>query len=138
MAVTSVMFMLNFGALLLSVNPNNHPAEDHKLGITDDKKNEYNQANQDGPSRAERIANNQLENFPMALFVLWGANLVGGEPYMVMVAFLLYLFFRICYIICYKFQLQPFRTIAFMLGQLTVIFAMVIGILGAAEVYPSK
>eukprot|EP00419_Tripos_fusus_P065788 CAMPEP_0172912222 /NCGR_PEP_ID=MMETSP1075-20121228/188001_1 /TAXON_ID=2916 /ORGANISM="Ceratium fusus, Strain PA161109" /LENGTH=154 /DNA_ID=CAMNT_0013770665 /DNA_START=53 /DNA_END=517 /DNA_ORIENTATION=- len=138
MSVTSIMFLMNFGALFASVDPNSHPAEDAKLGITDAKKEEYNQLNSGGsPSRVNRIANNQMEQFPMALFVLWGAKLVGGAPHMVMLAFLLYLLWRVLYIFMYKFALQPGRTIIFLFGQLTVFFAMVVGILGALKVYPA-
>merc|ERR1719440_1624505 len=51
-------------------------------------------------SRWNRVAENQKENFPLALAVLWGCALVGGQQTVVIAAFLGYSFFRLGFMLC--------------------------------------
>jgi len=127
MLVTGLLWILNFGFLFITVNPNNHPPEDSILpggDFTDDKKAKATQA---GFSRPYRVSVNQGESFPMALLVMWAAASSGMHPNWVIVVMGSYLTLRVIYIACYLLKLAPARTIIFVGGQLCCLTALGMG-----------
>jgi len=100
--------------------------------------------NDDFTERWNRIVSNDMENIPLALIVQAIALLTFDEllesltlaspgdicavsssvdPYFYAFTTLtsLYVFFRYAYTICYAFKLQPYRTIVWTLGNLSMI-----------------
>lgn len=78
-----------------------------------------------GTLRAKRAHLNDLENIPAflicaLLFTLSGASTTAGWAY-----FGLYCFARTLHTIFYLNELQPFRTIAFAIGQITLLGVLV-------------
>jgi len=132
MSLTGSLWLLSFGALLGSIDPYNHPAED---GISEDQRREAKESRISGtfsgPRRLERVACNQLENFPMALLVVWAAYNTGADKSQLSVVFAVYVALRICYFVCYLLALAPYRTIVFVLGQVTITVAMGYGFAAA-------
>jgi len=127
-----VIFLMYTVALIKAINPNDHPAEDSKLGINDSAKAAFAKriADQGGVDRWTRIATNQIENFPLALYVLWAA-VFAGVGINAAYCFGTYLMLRIVFLICYLFGVQPLRTISFALSQVTLIAAVIFGVLAA-------
>jgi len=132
---TALAYFMNFEALFKSLNPNNHPAEDAKLGIGDDAKLKFDERvrAQGGVDRWTRIAVNQLENFPFHMWVLWGALMAGGGADSVAQCFVAYMTFRALFVICYVYSLAPWRTIVFLCSQVTIVCAAYLGISGASS-----
>lgn len=135
MSVIGVAYIMNFVSLLKSVDPNNHPAEDSKIGTDDNAKEKYAEKLKahGGVDRWTRIAVNQGENFPLHLFTLWGATAHAANKTHAAYCAIAYLVFRFLFNVCYLLSLSPWRTIVFLLSQVTVITAAVFGILGAKE-----
>jgi len=134
-----VMFVMYNFALIKAINPDDHPAEDSKIGINDEAKAAYKKRMEEhgGVDRWTRIAVNQVENFPMALYVLW-ACVYSGSLYAEYCCGG-YLVVRVLFLVCYLYKLSPLRTIMFGLGQIAVISAGVFGILtvtGTQEASP--
>jgi uncharacterized MAPEG superfamily protein len=135
LALTSVavlFVLMNFFARLKSADPNNHPAEDAVLGATADKKEEFKRKKEEsgGVDRWHRIAENQAEQLPYALYVFAGAQIVGGNTTALFCCICAYAAFRVIYVVCYLLALSPWRTIIFMLGQLTCLATIGVGIAG--------
>lgn len=129
---TLVISIIYDVALIKAINPNDHPAEDAKLGVDDNAKAAYAKrvAEQGGVDRWTRIATNQIESFPLALFVLWAA-VFSGVGINAAYCFGAYLTLRILFLICYLFAVQPLRSIAFVLSAVTVVTASILGIMTA-------
>lgn len=127
-----VMFIVYNVALIKAINPNEHPVEDSKLGVDDNAKAAYKKRieEQGGVDRWTRIAINQVENFPLALYVLW-AGIFAGVGINAAYCFGAYLTLRVLFLIFYLYSVQPLRSIAFVLGQLTVVTAAVVGTMQA-------
>jgi len=127
-----VIFLMYNVALIKAINPNDHPAEDSKLGINDSAKAAFAKriADQGGVDRWTRIATNQIENFPLALYVLWAA-VFAGVGINAAYCFGTYLMLRIVFLICYLFGVQPLRSISFILSQVTLVAAVIFGVLAA-------
>lgn len=125
MVCTFFAFIMNFAALLKSVDPNNHSAED------DAKKEEYKKKveAQGGVDRWTRVAVNQREQIPYALAVLLGAVIVGANIEALGYLFFAYVSGRLVYIKFYLAQQQPYRTFMFLLTQVIVLVGMVFGLL---------
>lgn len=133
MAVATLFFVLNFFARAKSINPNNHPAEDAKIGLSEEQKRSYTEARQGaGPNRWERIAVNQAETIPVSLAVYWGAYSVLGVDAPEFCTLLLgtYFVLRIVFIVCYVFSLQPFRSLSWALSNVVTLFAGILGMVG--------
>jgi len=128
-----VMFVIYNFSLVKAINPDDHPAEDSALGINDEAKADFKKRveEQGGVDRWTRIAVNQVENFPTALWVLWAC--VYSESLCACVSLAQYFFgayvvVRILFLVCYLKGLSPWRTIMFGLGQLAAISAGVCAI----------
>jgi uncharacterized MAPEG superfamily protein len=98
--------------------------------------------------RRMRTFANDLENIPFhtglfcAAFIVQNfCNLTGHgqvENMALMVLIVLYCFFRLAYTFCYIFALQPFRSIVFLLANLTVGIACCVMVSAAFKVDTGK
>jgi len=92
---------------------------------------------QGGVDRWTRIAVNQVENFPTALWVLWACvyseNLNAHGSSYAQYFCGGYVVVRILFLVCYLMKLSPWRTIMFGLGQLAAISAGVCAIVSGRQ-----
>jgi len=135
MVCTTLLWFLNLYFLMTSVDPNNHPAEDTALGVNEENKAAAKACRKSGPTRVDRIAVNQLEQFALALIVMWAAQSVGASKMHMAVIFIVYTSLRILYIGAYLFGLARGRSFFWMGGQFTVVAAMVVGCMAAGSDY---
>ncbi|TFJ80765.1 hypothetical protein NSK_007942 [Nannochloropsis salina CCMP1776] len=87
-------------------------------------------------ARWRRIVANDLENIPLGLIVLWSAALASSAKESeggigVIVLTIVFTVARFAYTACYVFALQPWRTVAWTLGVLSVVAAVFLGIVVA-------
>merc|ERR1719220_598135 len=107
------------------------PPEDvEELGLAADneaqeplKKKSLTQLKFDSTERWRRIVNNDMENIPMALIILWAQTIVGANAITTSVCALLFTVARIVHTFCYYYSVQPARSIAFFIGLLSVFCA---------------
>jgi len=134
-ASTFALWFLNVLGVFNAIDPTKHPAEDAKLGVNDEAREEFKQRveAQGGVDRWTRIAVNQGENFGIALVALWAAAAVGGDVEKVGYCFVAYLVCRFLFIICYLWSAQPWRTLAFLGSQISITMAICFGIIGAQD-----
>lgn len=127
-----ILFIMYNVALIKAMNPSDHPAEDSKIGVDDNAKAAFSKriAEQGGVDRWARIATNQIESVPLSLYVLW-AGVFAGVGINAAYCFGAYVALRVLFLIFYLFALQPWRSIAFVLGSATVVAASCLGILTA-------
>merc|ERR1719329_1924879 len=108
---TLFFFLLNFFGLFKASDPTNHPAEDSAIGVDDSKREEHaKRIEEQGVHRWTRISANQLENFPIHLFVFWGAGSISGN-----LAAISYCF-------------TAYATFSFLFSQFSVVVAIVIAV----------
>eukprot|EP01130_Rhizamoeba_saxonica_P003226 TRINITY_DN137_c0_g1_i1.p1 TRINITY_DN137_c0_g1~~TRINITY_DN137_c0_g1_i1.p1 ORF type:complete len:156 (-),score=26.20 TRINITY_DN137_c0_g1_i1:102-569(-) len=78
--------------------------------------------------RWERIINNDVENIPMQVMLFWAIYFVlveaNASTDIAIYSFWAFVTSRILFSIFYTFQVQPFRTIAFATGLLSVFVAL--------------
>jgi uncharacterized MAPEG superfamily protein len=135
---TLAIFTKYFVSLLMGANPTHHPDEDKIIGV--DNKAEID----DAVKRRVRVAGNDMENIPMHLVMFWAAFVVQNfanandtgdrATTALTVLIVLYCALRYIFTACYLFGLQPFRTIAFVLSQLTVFCTLIIMVNSAFQV----
>jgi len=119
---------MNFIARMKSSDPNNHPAEDKVLGVTEEAKGAYKKMIEEtGINRWHRIAENQGEQFPIALAILLSTIYVRRDD-ISEACVLCYFCFRCLFLVCYLCQLSPWRSIVFALGNLTVVVSACLSI----------
>jgi len=91
------------------------------------------------------INENDKENFPYTLFVLWALFIVAyvgssvtedARPAfdVLFIGGLLWLVCRVVHTICYRFALQPFRSIFWAVGQLTALAMALMLVIAAFQV----
>jgi len=80
-----------------------------------------------------RIANNQLEQWPLTLAVFWGALFVGANGFYVMWAGAVYLTLRMFFIVAYLQDITPGRSIVFALSQLVTLAVAILGVRASTE-----
>eukprot|EP00406_Dinophysis_acuminata_P075094 CAMPEP_0179247288 /NCGR_PEP_ID=MMETSP0797-20121207/19531_1 /TAXON_ID=47934 /ORGANISM="Dinophysis acuminata, Strain DAEP01" /LENGTH=150 /DNA_ID=CAMNT_0020954901 /DNA_START=83 /DNA_END=535 /DNA_ORIENTATION=- len=131
MVCTLIMWFLNFGALMGALNYQKRSPSDKKLfNLVDDEDDTATKFNV-----KERIAANQMEQWPITLAVFWGAILVGGNPTFLTFSMPAYVILRILWTLVFLGDLQPFRTILFLLSQFTTVASGIVGILGAFGIW---
>jgi len=101
------------------------------FGYTEASKASMKAMRADGPTRLDRVAVNNLETLPVALATLWAACSVGTDPSTMAIIYAVFLGTRLLYGVCYMLGIQPFRTIFWLAGNITVITAVVYGCLAA-------
>ena len=128
---TFIFALLHLTLIGISANPKNHPEEDSILNlpeVTDPP---------DSIKRKERMFQNHLENVPIHLCILWGAFIIqigsltdtnyGQDEVRALTAIvILYTVTRVFYTIFYKFEIQPARSICFLLSQLCILIAGIV------------
>lgn len=118
-----------------AIQSGNRIEEDYtKLGIS--RPLAVSEADKQNDMRWRRIVANDLENIPLGLIVLWTAAMAtsakgsdGGVG--VMVLTILFTIARFVYTFCFVKALQPWRTVAWMTGVLSVVVAACLGVVVA-------
>lgn len=88
--------------------------------------------------RWNRVVMNDLENIPIALILAWGSVLSGvgrhgeGLAVVYIIALCLFTVMRVLHTISFVYSLQPWRTIAYMVGMISI---FVIGVCGLAAAF---
>jgi len=83
-------------------------------------------------ARWNRIVANDLECIPMGLFVIWACTLAGVDSCVLLVINIVFAVGRLGHTICYAFALQPWRTVFWTVGQLSI---LVLGVYGVIKVF---
>ena len=104
--------------------------ESHKP-LNDDNSSAFNMG-----YRWHRIATNDLENIPIALIIFWANMLplfiiqiyynnktVSDYAAIIMFSSSFYFIFRIGFMVCYLYGLQPWRSVSFGFGQISTLIA---------------
>ena len=91
--------------------------------------------------RVGNINNNDKENVPYTLFVMWGCYYVAAQnsaayPCLdaLFVCGLIWLVARVSHTICYLFALQPFRSISWAVGQFSALAIAVTLVIASFQV----
>ena len=133
---TAFLYSKYFFSQMYGMNDANHPQEDADvLGTRLEAP--------PGIQRKERQFANDLENIPMHLSIFWAAFIVQnyvnasnkGEQTTTALTCLIVIYtaLRTTFTICYIFRLQPYRTLAFVLGNFCVFGASAILIAAAFQ-----
>jgi len=122
MVSSLVLYIINFVALMKSIDPANHPEED-KLAEKPELFINMQRKNMELFRRWTRVAVNQQEQLPMALLVLWAAKYSGAD---VSVPFAAYAGFRSVYLLGYIWA-SNLRALGFIGSQLSMLGAMALG-----------
>jgi len=77
----------------------------------------------DSNERWRRIVNNDMENIPIGLIILWAQVIVNANHATTSVVAVLFTVARICHTVCYYYSFQPYRSIAFFVGLLAIFTA---------------
>ncbi|EWM23396.1 Membrane associated eicosanoid/glutathione metabolism-like domain protein [Nannochloropsis gaditana] len=118
-----------------AIKSGNRIDEDYsKLGLN--RPLEVSDVDRQQDARWRRIVANDLENIPLGLIVLWSAALASSAKESeggigVIVLTIVFTVARFAYTACYVFALQPWRTVAWTLGVLSVVAAVFLGIVVA-------
>lgn len=124
---TLILFAKWFIALISSAEQANHPAEDEKTigGVAEPEPQIL--------ARRKRVFANDIENIPLNMIVFWAAfvlqfiyyQLDGGKEGTIGLTVLIcvYTSARCLFHICYLYALQPYRTICFVIGNVTTAVA---------------
>ena len=137
---TLILHVKYFIAIMYAANPDDHPEEDK--GIFGEEK---------APAdikRRQRTAANDIENIPFHFAIFWAAFIVqnlsnmsgNGDQETTALTCLVVIYAGIStlYSLCYVFALQPWRTVFFILSQLTVATTSCVLIASAFQVDTSK
>eukprot|EP00931_Biecheleriopsis_adriatica_P089177 TRINITY_DN63344_c0_g1_i1.p1 TRINITY_DN63344_c0_g1~~TRINITY_DN63344_c0_g1_i1.p1 ORF type:complete len:189 (+),score=24.30 TRINITY_DN63344_c0_g1_i1:71-568(+) len=143
--VTVCLYFLHLAATLLGIIPSSHPPEDAVLGLGLGGPPPAHVDPWDAAHRWHSIAENQKENFPMQLFIIWGSVLVGemsddlakdSKNKFFMIGYVL---LRAAYAVCYRCALAPWRSIVFAGATWLCIFPiLVIGCMRCFSVASSR
>merc|ERR1712129_186207 len=125
--VTFACFFLNVFANIRNIDMNNF---EHKAALAPQEDAEF--------KPWARIAGNQHENFPYALVIFWGTIIASSiglglgrtNIFASWQAGFLYTFLgaRVLFQALYAFQLQPWRSLSFVIGQISTISMAVIAV----------
>jgi len=77
----------------------------------------------DSNERWRRIVNNDMENIPLGLIILWAQVIVNANSATTSVVTILFTAARITHTVCYYYSIQPYRSVAFFVGLLAVFTA---------------
>ena len=77
----------------------------------------------DSNERWRRIVNNDMENIPLGLIILWAQVIVNANSVTTSITAALFVTARISHTICYYYSFQPYRSIAFFVGLLAIFCA---------------
>merc|ERR1719295_2059612 len=77
----------------------------------------------DSNERWRRIVNNDMENIPLGLIILWAQVIVNANSATTSVVTILFTAARITHTVCYYYSIQPYRSIAFFVGLLSIFCA---------------
>eukprot|EP00483_Globobulimina_turgida_P000954 UN00956 len=78
--------------------------------------------------RWRRIAMNDLENIPLGLIIIWVNIICESNAYVTSICAVLFTASRVSYTLFYVYSLQPFRSIAYTIGALSI-FTVAINLL---------
>ena len=81
--------------------------------------------------RWRRIVMNDLENIPIGLIILWVNPLCEANGIVTSICAIVFVTCRILHTILYAYSLQPFRSIAFTIGVLSIFAASINLIIGS-------
>merc|ERR1712154_302682 len=81
--------------------------------------------------RWSRIVQNDMENIPITIILMWIAVIVNGDNTVNIIMASLFCFGRIMHSICYIYRLMPWRSIGWLFGFIGTIGFMVNAIYGA-------
>ena len=91
--------------------------------------------------RIGNINNNDKENVPYTLFLMWGLYIVAqqhADAYpcldVLFICGLIWLVARVSHFLCYLFALQPFRSISWFVGQLAALSMAVTLVIASFQV----
>ncbi len=125
---------------MFAANPDDHPAEDAKML--------EGQVTPTDIKRRQRTAANDMENVPLHFVIFWAAFIVqcwcnasgnGDKETLALTCLIvIYVGLRVGYTLCYIFALQPWRTIVFILSQMTVVTTSCILVASAFQVDTAK
>ena len=74
---------------------------------------------------------NDLENIPLGLIILWVNVICDGNAYVTSICSMIFATSRIAHTILYAYSIQPFRSIAFTVGTLSIFVASINLIIGS-------
>jgi uncharacterized MAPEG superfamily protein len=124
-AVCSLVLLLKYVYVVATAaNPMDHPSEDvEKLNLKLEEPKDL--------KRNQRCQANDIENIPVhygifvfGLLIQGVCNATGNgntQCSLITYLFIIYTIARVCYTVCYKLALQPFRTIFFALALFSVL-----------------
>lgn len=81
--------------------------------------------------RWQRMVNNDMENIPLGLIVLWACVICRANSIVTSICALGFLFARILHSICYAKHWQPWRTVTYVIGELFIAVACFVVFAGA-------
>mmetsp|Transcript_42682 Transcript_42682/g.49048 ORF Transcript_42682/g.49048 Transcript_42682/m.49048 type:complete len:154 (-) Transcript_42682:1366-1827(-) len=81
--------------------------------------------------RWQRIVGNDLENLPLGVIIAWATTFTNPNPTVQAVNIIAWTVFRFLHTITYAKKVQPWRAIAYTLGQVCVISMLVNGAIAA-------
>ena len=140
-AVSTVCLFIKYSmSLVYASNTGNHPSEDKQFQLP---------APPEDIRRRERQFANDMENIPFHMSIFWAAFIVqnfanatgnGGRDGTLALSclFLIYTLARCLFTICYIGSFQPWRTITYMMGTLSVLTTGAFLIYSAVELDMTK
>ena len=81
--------------------------------------------------RWRRIVMNDLENIPLGLIILWVNPMCDANGVVTSLCAIIFVICRILHTILYAYSLQPFRSISFTIGLLSIFVASINLIIGS-------
>lgn len=142
-ACTLFLYLKYFFCQMYGVDYEAHPPEDAKL-----LEGKTQVHSPEDLKRRKRMFANDLENLPIHLTVFWAAFIVQNfanasgngknETTALILLFILYTFFRTFFTVFYAFQIQPLRSIVFILANLMVIAAGIVMVISSSYVDVNK
>jgi uncharacterized MAPEG superfamily protein len=137
---TIVMHLKYFATIMYAANPDDHPEEDAKM-----------LAGKLVPSdikRRQRTVANDIENVPYHFVIFWASFIVQGwsnasgngerETVALTCLIVIYVACRCGFTLCYVYALQPWRTVLFVLSQMTVFTTSCVLVASAFQVDTAK
>lgn len=129
LAITCTMFVMQHVLLTLTADATAHPPEDKFIvGMFDDAaKAAYKASRANGPTLLDRVAENQLHNFVMALIVMWYALSVDANKELMAILFVGYLILQALYLATFMCGQSVWRAVLYVMGFLCVVCAVILG-----------
>jgi glutathione S-transferase len=140
--VCAVALFLKFTATIFiqggkRFSSGSRPPEDENLGPSDAPTQSYGTGIEpvDANARIEdlrwqRITSNDLENIPFALIISFASLQYPGNEIFHSIAIVVFTVSRILHTICYAYALQPWRTLFWFTGLLSVFGILTNGLVG--------